>query len=309
MALAKENTGGQTQDITPFVTPPPTPTVNPGGPNAEATPDNPYAGIDTKASGDTSGAGTDPNLNYTPGPDTITTSPGYDPNYQSLIQSDPGYQQAQTNNQQSGANAAAARRAQIQAYVIKYGGLPPGFKDAYGDVDQATLDAASKNQFSTIATLHKNYQTSQDQFRRALAARGALQSGDLNYGQDQMDTGYGQNLYDAGDAFGNQAVGAVNQYTGVLDQNQRDLVGALQGAASNAESSPAGQPVKATTAQRDAAKSSLYGQDIYTGADGTTLYTRDGSVFDPNAWYASITAPQYDPNNPTVNAHRPGVQM
>lgn len=254
-----------------------TPTGPPGGPSASPTPTyTPSA----------AGPGVAPPP--AAGPDSIQTSPGYTPDYTGAIQNDPGYAGATAANQQAQATAAAARRAALQQQVIQYGGMPDGFKDAYGDIDQATLDAAKGNQYSSLAAMQKNYQSSVDQFRKALAARGALQSGDLNYGQDQLDYGLGQSQYDAGNAFGGAAAGTIGQYTGVLDANQQRLAGAIQGAEANAFNDPANRPTQASTAQRDAGKSSAYGQDIYTGADGT-LYTRDGSVFTPPSASAAPT--------------------
>lgn len=253
------------------VTPPP---YSPG-PTASLPP-----GVTTAAGGDTPSASAPPVTQPTTAPGSITTTPGYTPDYTDIIQSQPGYQQAQTAAQKAQADAAAQRKAALDQAVIQYGGLPQGYQDAYGDVDQATLDAAKNNQFSTQATLSKNYDQSVEQFKRALAARGALQSGDLNYGQDQLDTGYGQSLYDAGNAFGSTATGAINAYTGVLDQNQQNLVSALQSAQGTALADPANVPVQQKTASQDADLTTLYGRAIYKGDDGT-LYTQDGQVFTP----------------------------
>ena len=214
------------------------------------------------------------------GPDTIVTDPGNTVDWTAAIQNQPEYAAAITGNRESEARAAAQRRAALQGQVIQYGGLPQGFKDAYGDIDQATLDAARSNQYSTLSQLQRNYTQSVEQFRKALAARGALQSGDLNYGQDQLDTGYGQQQYDAGNAFGQGATGAINAYTGVLDQNQRDLVNAISQASQSAYANPANRETPQKTANHDAALSATYGVDIYKDPDGT-LYTRDGTVFNP----------------------------
>lgn len=232
-------------------------------------------------------------------PGRVQTAAGYTPDYSGLITSDSAYLAAQTNAQQAAAAASAQRRAALRQAVIRYGsGLPSGFTDQYGDIDQATLDQASQNQQSTVANLATNYQQSEQQFLRQLAARGALQSGDLNYGEDQLNRGYAQQRYDAANALGDQANQAVNAYSGVLGQNSRDLAGAVGLAEQNVYSNPAYRPSAALYANYDAANSSKYGQAIY-GDDSGNLYDGNGNPFTPGAG-ASVapTAPDnsYNPN-------------
>jgi hypothetical protein len=298
MALQKLD-GGSLVTLPPDPSPTPSPSPTPTGTSAGTTPYTPP----------------------TPGPAQITTTPGFTPDYTGAIQSDPSYAAAQAGVQKASADAAAQRAAALKAAVIQYGGLPAGFKDAYGDIDQATLDAAKGNQYSTLASMARNHEQSLEQFRRALAARGALQSGDLSYGQDQIDTGYGQGQYDAANQFGNAASGVLNQYGQVVDQNMQSIASAIAQAQQNAYADPANRPVTAKTAARDAGLSSQYGIDIYKGDDGT-LYTRDGSVYTPpDAASASAQANPYggsSPYSPFVptqeadpysNARRPGFQL
>lgn len=280
MAMQGQQPGGQTIDPTQFMTPRADPNYNPGGPSATpgASPYVPGAGQPP------------PTPPSAPGPDSISigATPGYTPDYTSAIQNDPGYAASQTATQQAAANAQAQRQAALRAQVIQYGGLPDGFKDPFGDIDQATLDAAKNNQYSTLASLKKNYDQSVSQFQRALAARGALQSGDLNYGQNQIDTGYGQSQYDAGNQFGSAGQGILNAYTGVLGTNAQNLAQAIQAAAANAYNDPANKPVTAnpgTTASRNAALSSQYGIDVYDDGSGK-YYTRDG-----NPWVMPSASP------------------
>ena len=103
--------------------------------------------------------------------------------------------------------------------MTKYGRLPAGFKDTYGDIDQATLDAAKNNQYSTLAQLQRNYQQSVEAFKRALAARGALQSGDYNHGSDQLATGYSQQpFYHQGNAFAGEVNSDLQNYLNVMNE-------------------------------------------------------------------------------------------
>lgn len=224
----------------------------------------------------------------------MQTSPGSTPNFQSLITNDPTYQGAQNAAQAAQGSAEAQRRAAVQQSIIQYGGLPPGFTDTYGDIDQATLDQASANQNSTLAQLKTNYGTSQRQLMQALAARGALQSGDLNYGQDQLNQGLSQQEYDAANTEGNGLTGALNTYTGVLNQNAQNLSGAIGSAESNvlgqvdSNGNPIYAPTAPTQANYDAANTAKYGQPIYSDGSGN-LYDRNGNPFSPPT--ASTYAP------------------
>jgi len=253
----------------------------------------------------------------------IQTFAGYTPDYAGLIKSDPGYLAGQFATQAAQATAAAQRKAALQQAIVRYGGgLPANFKDQYGDIDQATLDAAKGNQQSTLANLSTNYAQSEQQFLRQLAARGALQSGDLNYGEDQLQRGYAQQQYDAANAVGDQATGALNSYTGVLNQNARDMAGAVNSAESNVYANPAYRQQSASYAdyasaessqygyrQQSAsyadyasAESSQYGQPLYKDASGA-LYSADGNVYTPGgggggapAAPAPAADTAYDPN-------------
>ena len=216
-------------------------------------------------------------------PGSITTDPGFTPNYPAIIRSDPGFIAAQHAASAAEAQAAADRRAAIRNQFIQYGGDWSGFTDKYGDIDQATRDLAKNNQYSTLAGLARALAISQRQQDQQLAARGMLQSGDLAYGLNQLNTGYGQNLYDAGNAFGNQLNQDLSTYTGVLGQNARDLVAATQAAYGNAIQNPAYQPRAAQHADFDGAASAKYGVTLYSrlNDDGVTktYYTQDGKVW------------------------------
>lgn len=215
------------------------------------------------------------------------TLPGYTPDWNGLVTSDPTYLSASANATNAQAQAAARRKQQLQQALIQYGGkLPAGFSDQYGDIDQATQDQASNNQFSTLANLARNYSKSEDQFKRSLAARGALQSGDLNYGEDQLQQAYGQQQYDAANAVGSQVNQALQGYTGTLGQNAENLTAAIQGAEGNVYSNPAYRTTEPTTANYDAGNSAAYGQPIYVDSNGN-LYDQNRNPFVPPAPSAS----------------------
>ena len=103
--------------------------------------------------------------------------------------------------------AAATRRAAIRQLAIKYGGLPQGFTDQYGDIDSETQRLMGENQYSDIKQLTKRFGESREQMLRQLAARRALGSGETQFGLDKLDYQRGSDEYN----LGNQFFGGVNQ--------------------------------------------------------------------------------------------------
>jgi hypothetical protein len=213
------------------------------------------------------------------GPTKLQLKAGYTPNYQSLIENDPAYLAAKNAAAGAATTAAGRRTAALRSAFIRYGGVPSGFNDTYGDIDQTTRDAASGNQNSVLAQLAYNYKQSGEQFKRQLSARGMLQSGELGYGQDQLNRGYSQNQYEAGNSFLDEAGRDVTDYTGVLGQNAKDLSGAIGQAESNVYSNPAYRPIEASYANYDPEMSSAFAMPIYKSDDGS-WYRSDGNPFD-----------------------------
>jgi hypothetical protein len=193
---------------------------------------------------------------------------GWTPDYRSLILGDPSYLSWKNNATLDVNQAAAARKAALQRLAVQYGGLPSGFKDQYGDIGQDTLDLAGRNQFSTTARLAKIYAESVEGDKRRLAARGALQSGDLGYALSQSDYARGASEYDAGQQFSNVAQEAVNGYVGAESAARRAESDALARAESNVYLNPMNRPVAATSASLDPDWQSKYGVPVYSGPDG-----------------------------------------
>lgn len=169
-------------------------------------------------------------------------APAQPVNYQALLEADPGYMAWQTNSIQDLSNAATQRQAALRALVEQFGGLPAGFKDPYGDLTSGDLALAASNPYSTRANLARDYHTNVESMRKALAARGALHSGDLGYGQNQLDTQYGQQQYDAGQQFAQALQGAISSYTDAQAQDRQAQVGAITGAYGNIIQNPAYVP-------------------------------------------------------------------
>lgn len=149
-------------------------------------------------------------------PGTPGTAPtgGYTPDYLALIRSSPEYQAWVANATGRNASFANQRAAIIRQLVVQYGGIPQAWQDAFGDIRPEDVAAAQGNQFSTEAQIQHNYEQNVRAMRRQLAARGMLQSGELNYGQGQQDYARGQQENTAITDFLGKIGGAVGDYTG-----------------------------------------------------------------------------------------------
>lgn len=219
-------------------------------------------------------------------PGSVQTAPGYSPDYAGLITNDPAYLSAQANGTLAQSSAAAQRKAALQQALVRYGGVPSTFTDTYGDIDPATQAAAAGNQYSTLAGLARTYAQNEQTFKQGLSARGALQSSELNYGEDQLQNAYGQQQYDAANATGSEINTALSAYTGVLGQNAQNMSSALQGAEANVYANPANRPTAATSAQYDAANSATYGLPIYNDGSGN-LFDQNGNPYTPGSGAAT----------------------
>jgi hypothetical protein len=202
-------------------------------------------------------------------------TPGYTPDYGALIKSDPGYLQWQSNSRLDLEQASAQRREALRRLAIQYGGIAPGAKDVYGDIDQGTLELAQKNEYSDTNRLKRTYGQSIEAFKRARAARGALQSGDLGHGLHQASVMQGEREYDLGNAFANAAQGAVNNYVGTESAIRRGEYDALRAAQASVYSNPAYRPTEAEYADVDVPIAPAASTPWTEEAVGGLGYTRD----------------------------------
>lgn len=220
-------------------------------------------------------AGSSPGVN----PDgSIQVGSNFTPDYAALLAGDPSWMAYQNNEQGTLANAATSRAAAIKAAMIQYGGgLPSGVTDTYGDITPDITDLASQNQYSDLADINRSYTQGLETFKRGLAARGVLQSGDLGYGLDQAATNLGQQQYDAGNNFANSFNSAINSYLGTVNSQKQGEAGALSSAESDVYNNPANRPTTSSSANLVPNWQALYGSPVYSGPDGT-LYNADGST-------------------------------
>ena len=200
------------------------------------------------------------------------------PDYGALIKSDPGYMSYLNSGKLDIEQAGSARRAALQRLAIQYGGLPKGMRDQFGDIDANTLDLAGRNQFSDSANLKRQYASGIEGFKRSLAARGVLQSGELGYGLEQAEYGRGQREYDLGNNFANAAQGVVNDYLSTEGRVRSGEAGALSAAQQSVYSNPVNRPVDAVDIPLEAGSVEQYGQGVYRHPDGRR-FTADGQPF------------------------------
>lgn len=221
-------------------------------------------------------------------PASSLATPGYTPNYNTLLQSDPAYLAYMNQRQEVGASSAAKRQAALRSLAIQYGGLPAGMTDKYGDLNQGVLDLAKNNQFSTLAGIQRDYTKNVLDTKRALAARGALHSGELGYGLGQADLAHGQAEYNAAQ----QAMGTANQsvgdYLSAIQRADSGLPDVVNQALNNVRKAyPATSGGQAHLVPGWQGK---YGHPVYQGGDGQ-LWTVDANgrptAFTPPAVQAS----------------------
>lgn len=158
-----------------------------------------------------------------PGSTAPPAAPPAAPDYNALLKGMPEYQTWLASRNARLGNLATNRAAAIRQLALQFGGIPAGFKDAYGDIRAQDRDAASHNQYSVSAQIAANDATGRNDMHRSLAARGMLQSGDLGYGEQQADKARGSAEYGAAQQFMSALNDAVSGYTsGVGDVNAEE---------------------------------------------------------------------------------------
>lgn len=223
------------------------------------------------------------------------TTINQDTDWGSLITSSPIYQ-AFLSSRTGGVGAAATQRAEAtKSLLSKYGFLPPGFKDTYGDLTDTDIQAAANNPFSFKATNKRNYEQGIEAMHKALSARGMLQSGELGYGQQQAD--YGRDLadYNAGGDFSSALRGIIGNYLGVEQGYNSQEPTAISQASSDVQARyPQGNAHPATLI---AGSIQQYGQPVYKDPDGV-LWTLDPTTQKP----VRFTPPPAAPAAPAVTS-------
>lgn len=156
-----------------------------------------------------------PPPSVTPGRHWVVDDPGYaayNPDYAALYHASPEYQTWRSGANRREIGLGATRAEAVRRALVKYGYIP-GLEGRYGDIRAEDIAAAQGNQFSDINMIAQNYNLGVNQMRRALAARGMLQTGELNIGQAGAEQTRGQQETQALNDFLALASGAVSEYT------------------------------------------------------------------------------------------------
>src|SRR5690242_12808468 len=81
-----------------------------------------------------------------PGAPSLPNAGGYTPDYGAILAGDPLLMQTKADLSGQGIADAAQRKSLIDSLVVQYGvSDPTKLNDQYGDVDQATIEAAKNN--------------------------------------------------------------------------------------------------------------------------------------------------------------------
>lgn len=185
------------------------------------------------------------------------------PDYANLLKADPNYQSLIAQTQAGVAQAASRRKAALKTLLSQYGGQFGG--DLYGDISESDKLLALENPFSAVKQLQSAFQTGTRDMKNSLRARGGLRSGELGYGQGQMEQAQGQAEYETAQQFMQAMADAINQYQGTESeffQRESDVIRDISGQIALAN------PVQKGKATFNAMLSKQYGQPVYKDPSG-----------------------------------------
>ena len=184
-------------------------------------------------------------------PGSLPGTINYTPDYQTLLQNDPGFMALKQNLSAQGIQDSAQRKQAINQALIQYGALPDFGKaaaalgisanDLQGMIDPATAGLAAANTkagLSTTARLQQQEDQAMLGLRNNLAARGALSSGDDAYRTNLQNQSYEQAQSDALNSLLGALGGYQQNYVTAQQGEQNQLSGGLTDALSRLESNP-----------------------------------------------------------------------
>lgn len=203
---------------------------------------------------------------------------GFTPDYKALVAGDPLLVQAQGDINAQRDAAGASRQAAIRTALTRFGGVPTGLQDPYGDVDQATKDAAANNPFSVVNQLKQWLAKNQGDLTDSLAARGMLQSGGLRSGTEMVQREYGQQEYNETNTLLDFIKSVISGYAGKLNELAGLERGEIGEATQRAYNNPANRPIAPTQATLLPGSEAAYGRPVYRSEDGR-LWNVDGTPF------------------------------
>lgn len=185
-----------------------------------------------------------------PAPGGTPGTPGYTPDYSSLILHDPLLMQLQSNLSAQGVKSAAERKANIGQALTQFGEVPnfadtrAGFgldpnsglyqalmADVSPDIQQSAQDMTASG-LSTTAGLARQHNTSIQSLLDSMAAHGTLQSGGTGVGLNQEDQNYSGNQFKARNDLLQYLAGVQHSFAQSDMDRQNQLSQGLQDATS-----------------------------------------------------------------------------
>jgi hypothetical protein len=264
--------------------------------------------------------------NFPPDPaDPMPTSINYSPDYMALIQQDPAYMALTQQLSAQGIQDAAQRQAATQQALIQFGmvpdfsslaaslGLSPqAIQMLQQDVSPEATALANANTasgLSTEAQLQQGQSHAIMALRNALAARGAIGSGDNAYRTNLQDQSYAQAQQAALNSLLSGIGGYQTNYLNAQSSEQQQLQAGLQAALEFESSLPQNQGFHLqydpkTGHYKDASGGQYV---VTTNPDGTWTLTNpaSGAVYTLNA-NGNLTAGTPPPAPPPPPPVPPG---
>lgn len=212
----------------------------------------------------------------TPGSVSVGGSPGYMPDYGSLLASDPLLLQQKSLLGGQGVTDAAGRRAAKRALLEQYGGALQGVNDPYGDIDAETIARAQANQHGVVQQIGRAHTENVEAARASLTGRGFAFSGQTGYEEARAGQARSQAEYDAAQ----QAMSGIQQtdqsFARAEQARESERLRAMAEAMSRiaATNRPIAAEAPSWQGSRDDALTSAFGIPAYRSADGS-LWTLD----------------------------------
>lgn len=218
-----------------------------------------------------------------------------------MIQNDPVFAQLRADLSAQGYGDLASRNAALNRLFVGFGQVPDinaashqlGISDLGQAIDPTTGQLAAENQFSTTAHLGQAHTDALRQIRQGLAARHALQSGELGYQLNKENSAYGQAQSDSTQ----QLLDAIAQLQGGYTAAQRGNSQQLNAGLGQATDRQIG--LNPSTGSQAAAYDSATG--LYKDANGN-YWNPDGT---PHV--GGVAAAPAAPTAPAVGAQTTGI--
>ena len=206
-------------------------------------------------------------------------TPGWQPDWQSLIQTDPTYQQYQLGQQAQSTADKASRNTGIFQQLAQFGAVPPGGLGDLGDFQLtpeqvAAIGAGTQAGTSDVAQMQRAHDKNIQDLQDMLAARGVLRSGALGVGLNQEQTRYATDQQAQREKLLGVLAGLQAAFAQAESGRATDLSTQAQATADRLQQSGLYKPKLSQKVQ-----ATRVGNNLYRDADGN-YYDRNGNTVD-----------------------------